>query len=602
MKYDPKITLYPFTREQLVFVAVWYNMTHAYSLDSHRVRVMHALNILEELMRLRGYSHAKAEDRTMVAREAIGILEKEIVLRRPPFAAPTRTMRGLLDKAYGPSAEKGAPEKWSELLDSHLREYIALLAKHYLHELFDGLHVALLEPDAAQPESARFDEIRSLTGALLSYLIARGQSLEGVFQFYRQVLVPVEPLGRYVFARRFDFLRRIATSPISSWRAYFAIDGITDVAAFPEQIGDIQFAADLPREVAALRNMNPRPRRLFATGESLAIDARAAGQRLHEQINRVLDLVRFEYDHANIAVSDTFAVCPADDNEDLRVLPIPKVVPNPRATVSGEELRQFAGNVSRLVTGERFSQEGRDRVLSAFRLYRTGADTTNFENKLVNWWTALESLAKGAGGSGSIGAAVEMSVTPLLIAVSIANHLGAYRETLLAHSIELIDPTNGEPIALKQLNLSQLYDVLGHVDHRRHINECLQTHPFEQTRFDQFTGWLAQPAQMADFLKRSEQGLRWHLQRIYRARCDIVHSAARMVNIALLCANLEAYLKSVLTALLAAFGRIPTLASPQEFFIRADHRYTTALEALRRGEAEGVKALLLELKPAAPGV
>lgn len=596
MKYDPKITIHPLSREQLVFVTVWFNMTHAYSLDSHRVRVMHGLNILEELMRISDYGHTKPEDRAMVAREAIGILEKEAVLQRPRFAAQTTSIRALLDRAYGPNAEKGAADKWALLLDSHLREYTAFLAEHYMGELFDSLQATLLQPDG-RAEPGRFDEIRSLAGTLLSYLLARGRSLEALFQLYRQVLVPVEPPEKpYVFAQRFDLLRRIVTSPIAAWRAYLAIDGITDVAAFPERIGDIQFVRELPREVAALRNMNRRPGRLFATGEIKAIDARAAGQQLHEQINRVLDLVRFEYDHANISVSDDVAVCRSAGGS-WRVLPIPKVVPNPRAAVSGEELHQFAGNVSRLVTGDRFSREGRDRVLSAFRLYRTGADTTTFENKLVNWWTALESLAKGAGGSSKIAEAVETSATPVLMGVSIANHLSAYREVLLEHSIELIDPANGEPIALKQLSLAQLYDVLGHADHRRCINECMQHLPFVLMRFDQFMGWLAQPRQMGEFLKRAEQGLRWHLQRIWRARCDIVHSAARMVNIALLCANLEAYLKSVLTALLAAFGRIATLASPQEFFMRAEHSYANAREELARGDAGGLKAFLTELKP-----
>ena len=70
-----------------------------------------------------------------------------------------------------------------------------------------------------------------------------------------------------------------------------------------------------------------------------------------------------------------------------------------------------------------------------------------------------------------------------------------------------------------------------------------------------------------------------------------------MVNIALLCANLEAYLKSALTTLLAAFGRIPTLASPTEFFIRAEHSYSSAREQLGRGDAGGLKAFLRELNP-----
>jgi hypothetical protein len=131
---------------------------------------------------------------------------------------------------------------------------------------------------------------------------------------------------------------------------------------------------------------------------------------------------RFEYDRANIAVSEQFGV-PMSTAAGWRLLPIPKVVPNPQSSVSSAELNAFAQNVGRLVTADRFSEEGRDRVLSAFRLYRTGADTASFENKLVNWWTGLEFLAKGMGGTGSIGGAVEDTVTPILMGVSVINHL-----------------------------------------------------------------------------------------------------------------------------------------------------------------------------------
>jgi hypothetical protein len=59
----------------------------------------------------------------------------------------------------------------------------------------------------------------------------------------------------------------------------------------------------------------------------------------------------------------------------------------------------------------------RDRaivVLSAFRLYRLGADANSFERKLANWWTAIEFLVRGLKGGTKIGAAVEHNVTPVL--------------------------------------------------------------------------------------------------------------------------------------------------------------------------------------------
>lgn len=596
MKHDPKLAEYPLTREQAVFASLWFNMTYAYSLDSHRVRVMHAVNILEELMRLNGYAHASVDDRSMVGREAINILDGEEALKRAPFRGPTTTIRTLLGKAFEGKSEKGAIEKGRPLLESYLREYLSLLHSCYVNEVVQGIQDALLAPDA-RPEQERFNEIKSLTGSLISYLISRGQSIEGLFQLYRQVLVPVKPQKKpYVFAQRFDLLKKLLTSESRTWHACFAIDGVTDPKSFPPHIGDIHFAEAPPIEVAELGGMKERGHRLFATGEADAIDARAAGQVIHDRINRVLDLVRFEYDRANIFVSDQFAV-PRSSGAGWRLLPIPKVVPNPQSYVSPTELDAFARSVSQLVAGERFSKEGRDRVLSAFRLYRTGADTTSFENKLVNWWTGLEFLAKGMGGGGSIADVVEESVTPILMGISLTNHLTAYREVLLEQSVELVDAATGQPIGLKELDFAQLYELLAMPGHRQTINDKLQDLPLTQMRFDQFMGFLASPTDMKRFLERSEQGLRWHLQRVYRARCDIVHSAGRMVNIALLCANLEAYLKSVLTTLLAAFGRIPTLASPQEFFIRVEHIYATAREGLGRGDAGPLKAFLAELRP-----
>lgn len=194
---------------------------------------------------------------------------------------------------------------------------------------------------------------------------------------------------------------------------------------------------------------------------------------------------------------------------------------------------------------------------------------------------------------------MEKSVTPILMGVSVINHLMAYRELLLEQKVSLTDPVTGQAIALKDLTLPQLYDVLTTPAHQATVRAALNGLPFAQLRFDQFMAKLVQPKEMGAFLERAETGLRWHLQRVYRARCDIVHSAGRMINIALLCANLEAYLKSVLTALLAAFGSIPTLGSPQEFFLRAERSYLNAASALKSGDAGPLKVFLVELRPPA---
>jgi hypothetical protein len=103
----------------------------------------------------------------------------------------------------------------------------------------------------------------------------------------------------------------------------------------------------------------------------------------------------------------------------------------------------------------------------------------------------------------------------------------------------------------------------------------------------------------ADALNSHERRLRWHVQRIYRARCDIVHSAQRMVDATLLCANLEFYLKTVLSAFLDAFHRHPTLRSPREFFDRQQHALDQITKELKTNQNASLTELLASRDAAA---
>jgi len=88
--------------------------------------------------------------------------------------------------------------------------------------------------------------------------------------------------------------------------------------------------------------------------------------------------------------------------------------------------------------------ETRERIFAAFRLYRVGADADIFENKLINWWTALEYLAKGSkSASGPIGASVESALIPALSLAYIPKHLTAFRAVLKDKGIKLISAIDG---------------------------------------------------------------------------------------------------------------------------------------------------------------
>lgn len=71
-----------------------------------------------------------------------------------------------------------------------------------------------------------------------------------------------------------------------------------------------------------------------------------------------------------------------------------------------------------------------------------------------------------------------------------------------------------------------------------------------------------QPKKLASYLDEHEQRVSWHLERLYRFRCCLVHGTPVVTPLQLPTANLEYYLREciylVLDTLLAA-PQIPTL-------------------------------------------
>lgn len=147
------------------------------------------------------------------------------------------------------------------------------------------------------------------------------------------------------------------------------------------------------------------------------------------------------------------------------------------------------------------------------------------------------------------------------------------------------DPATGAPIQLRELSFTQLYDLFRSVATRQSLVQAVND-PFVADKLEQFLNALHDPKAIESLIAAHEQRVRWQVRRLYRARCDIVHSAERTVNAALLCANLEFYLKALLTALLAALRDVATLSGPKEFFDRQAHAYRLLLEDLRRGRDE----------------
>lgn len=572
----------PLTPDQRFFTSCWFNLVHQHSLDSHRVRTMNPRNILREMLRIYELPHANEEDRTMVCDEALLVLSADPVLKQPAMA---KTSAALLELLRPDSKGK----RHNEGLVQHVaRELLQAVESTYLDGCLEHLSALLLADPPPGSVKERQEQLAELTAGLLSTLIDGGASLESLFQLYRQILLPPFRPPPYIFQRKLGLLSAILKEEPKDYCVIFAIDNVTDISDFPAAMGGITFSHDAPgwngaAGAAVAAYLKRQPHRLFAEYATKAKDIRAAGTEAYAKISNVLDLARFEYERERVQLAEEYLVAPRARRERIARYPIPRVVPNPAAMAGITDLQAFVTSVDELLSAEKFLQEGRDRVISAFRLYRLGADTNSFENKLANWWTAIEFLVRGLKGGKQIGQAVEYNVAPVLCLAYPGTLLIDIRQTFTKLGTVITDPLTNTQVDLRQSSPWELYLLLSRAEIRALVSDALASHPYLQYRIGQMLSAFSQPPLYLAFLKQHEQRVRWQIQRLWRARCDIVHSARRAVSDVLLSANLEFYLKVTLMSLLADLRRIKTLSSPEEFFERKGYTYKRLTADLEKG-------------------
>lgn len=593
MRFDKRLhQLTEPTPVQRYFLSCWFNMVHEYSVDSFRVRVMNPGAIVREIQRALSFAEAKPEDKVMILEEAQQLLQLDRVLKHGPFPPVLTRLLKLLASDKTKILAAKTPEE--RLLFYTLNEFAPILEQHYIPLAFKQLEELLVIQETGVPT---LDTVHAVTGSLLSALLDHDFSLESLYRIYAEVLVPRAPKGQYRFDRKLGLARVLLTQPKKIFHVTFAVDQISRPDEWPVALGRLEIAATAPFALharhAKTTYLNAQAKRRFITVRDVrATDRRAAGLQAYDQLADVINLLRFEYEQAKLVIPEQFAVLENDRaTEGGRVYHLPRVVPNPTLTLNGTDVAAFVSSVNELIGGSHFGDEGRDRITSAFRLYRQGKDQDTFETKLVHWWTALEYLVRGSQAGSGIGKSVETYLAPVVGLSYAPKVLLALRNLLLDLGIALTDGA-GAPIDFRGMTLKHLWDLFRDPSQQETILAALALDPFLQEQTHQVLSDLATPSALLSRLKKHEQRVRWQMQRLWRTRCDIVHSAGRGSNHLLLCSNLESYLKTALHGVLASLHSLPTLSGPHEYFDREVYRYNLVLTALGAGQMDEARGNL----------
>lgn len=597
---------------QHFFLSAWFNLVHEHSVDSYRVRVMNPLNILREFQRM-SEPPANEKDRKVVADEAFEVFLGHPVTSANPTHYPALTNALALISEPEQTKESGI-KKTPLLLKSFIKELDLSLKTHFLQDCFAWMERSLSQiPQVESPEEreAIYSQIQRVCRDILSVAHDEGFSLESLFHLYRHLAdgesgnkdsnksppdaVPeTEDLGaqvaqvtaKYSFVERFSRVKNEILAEPKEHHVIFVISGAptSKTTGVCGRFGSITISeenpglpGEVPRKIAD--QFSKARSRLFASAVVASRDGRSAGLGTYRQIGQILDLMRFEYDTPNISVATRFVLI---DGDKSRFINLPQLIPNPESEPPTRSLEEFVAHLDDLATRDSSQTESRDRMFSAFRLYRIGTSASMFENKLVNWWTGIEYLTNGMRADGGIWQAVKNSLAPTLALTYLSKHLTAFRSALSDLDGQIV--INGAATKVKDCSNTDLYRALKDAAQRPALETLCKGSPYLWNHLLMFIENISTPAKTAAMLKAHDQRVRWQIERIYRARCDIVHAGGQVVMASLLCANLEFYLRMTLKAMLKVFASVPTLTGPAEFFERQRHQFAQVLQALESAD------------------
>jgi hypothetical protein len=530
---------------------------------------MNSQNILRELYGLIQKNLPKIdEDIKKVAEEFLQIIGKDNIIQNH-FNQHIERINPLL-KDYN--------AKHKSIISFYLKDFINNIKTQYKELILSELEKAIYH-------GGELVDIYHYTGALLSTLIDEGHSIEGLFSISQNIFIDNKSSPAKSFKDNFDFFKKIISRENSTYEIIFRLEGCKKSNLLPPQVASLALQKDFSIKTDDERVksfLSPGQGVIFAILQVKSQDDRSAGIIAKKFLDEILDLIRFELEQELISTSPEY-ISVRKEKDDARIYRLPVHIPNPQKNIQPEDFVKFTRSIDDIFKNESIERESLEKIKSAFRFYRMGRDSEQFENKLLNWWTGLEYLVR-KGEQGPIIQEVEKKLTCTLSLNYLSKHLESYKNTL---SFCNIMPSEN---ACAQYNISNYRELslkdffLLIKDQHEHTHICQGLLPaFPQVHFHAtwFKDQIKDTEATSKFISRHEERLSWHIFRIYRTRCDIAHSAEYTLNLTLLCANLEYYLKSILFFTIMQFGKYNAIQSLKELFERTEWAYKRLKDELK---------------------
>ena len=555
----------PFAPSEQFFLELWHSMTHERSLDSHQVRCLNARTIVRELDQELRIGLISQEDLAALCAEADETLQRAPLVAQQ-YPRHLAVIQPFLKAPPEKSAKKDADPKTEQKLREFkfvVADFAATLERDYLGSLLDGLPLAIQAGDE--------QKIFAITGTLVSDLVDRGWPIETLYQWVSH-FAPEQASSTTFPVKLDNMLAQLAKGPqaygvILRLSGSSTLSGLGTLSSFVFR-GNAKFE---PATAEQTTFAEQNPEIAFAEIKVTAVDPVSAGVAAREAFEDCLDPLRYNFVPTPLKVEEHCVVRRIADDE-LNLVTVRNLVPNPVLQVPEEEFRRFVHNVDNLSRANSVEMASQEQLRSALRHYRFGRDAESYKDKFLNWWMGLESLAH-TGDGGQIGPTVIRHASDCLLQRYLFRHvtdfLHTLRDSAVAWHPDMATETGRSGFA--HLQLPDALKLLQSGACMIAIRDAFaaQNHPIANFYFNDLAQTVRDVVRTADVLKAHHLRLSWHLSRLYRIRCCIVHGSAIRFRLPLFTANLEFYLREMILVCLRSLTQNTHLSSLREVFQRA---------------------------------
>lgn len=538
---------------------------------------MNSRTIIRELSQETSIGLIDDEETSALCAETKAILEADPICKKH-FTAFLRSILPFLTDIPQKSVKEKEKKQDNEIRINQFRfiltDFSVALERSYLNHLCDDLKLSV------KPNNE--NEMRVIVSSLLSDLADRGWPLETLFTWPHNYL---KSPATHTFDENLDFMLRILQNPRQDFEVTLKLSKCASLSSIGQH-EDFSFSSvsgittadsDISKFAVSYQSV------CFAKTRVQDFDHRSAAINARDTLEQIVDVLRFGFEPDKLSIEDICHVKRLGDNKE-EIIAIPHVLPNPTDDIPYKDFISFSGELNTILKKTTIEQKSRRQLQAAIRQYRFGRDIDNYSDKFLYWWMGLEALARDE--TGPIGTTVAHNVSYCMAILYLKQIFDDYLHTLQFCKIgwpeELAKYSGAKD--LDALSSEQLLTVI-YSKHKGALLKLCDGHPTLSFYGKTLAEALADPKRTAQLLRLHLNHLKWHLARLWRIRCSIVHGSESRFRLRLFAANLEYYLRQMILISMSTFKNHDHIASLQELFLRASIGYEHSIESLEKQDA-----------------